>query len=121
MATDAYKKRAAFENPVKHDFNVDRPDQAYAADINDIWTQGKWLYLAMVSNGCTWKVAGWSMNSGMKSQLDGDSPRELLNKALHMQDVSLPEASRNTLAISEAREILLPIGNAPLARERRTE
>lgn len=62
-----------FENLVKRDFDIDRPDQVYAADITYVWTQEGWLYLAVVIDLCTRKVVGWSMSSRMKTQLVCDA------------------------------------------------
>ena len=62
-----------FENLVEGDFDIDRPDQVYAADITCVWTQAGWLYLAVLIDLCAGKVVGWSMSSRMKTQFVCDA------------------------------------------------
>ena len=44
--TNSNHQLPVFDNLLKRDFDVQRPDQVYAADITYIWTQEGWLYLA---------------------------------------------------------------------------
>ena len=71
--TNSNHKQPVFENLVKREFDIDQPDQVYAADITYVWTQEGWLYLAVVIDLCTRKVVGWSMSSRMKTQLVCDA------------------------------------------------
>ena len=73
VTTNSNHKQPVFENLVKRDFDIDQPDQVYAADITYVWTQEGWLYLAVVIDLCTRKVVGWSMSSRMKTQLVCDA------------------------------------------------
>ena len=66
-------QQPVFENLVERDFDIEQPDQVYAADITYVWTQEGWLYLAVVIDLCTRKVVGWSMSSRMKAQLVCDA------------------------------------------------
>ena len=71
--TNSNHQLPVFDNLLKRDFDVQRPDQVYAADITYIWTQEGWLYLAVVIDLCSRKVVGWSMGSRMKAQLVCDA------------------------------------------------
>ena len=73
VTTNSNHKQPVFENLVERDFDIDQPDQMYAADITYVWTQEGWLYLAVVIDLCTRKVVGWSMSSRMKAQLVCDA------------------------------------------------
>ncbi len=39
VTTNSNHKQPVFENLVKRDFDIERPDQVYAADITYVWTQ----------------------------------------------------------------------------------
>jgi len=71
--TNSNHQLPVFDNLLKRDFDVQQPDQVYAADITYIWTQEGWLYLAVVIDLCSRKVVGWSMGSRMKAQLVCDA------------------------------------------------
>ncbi|MGK0336891.1 MAG: transposase InsO family protein [Candidatus Azotimanducaceae bacterium] len=49
------------------------PNLAYVQDINYIWTQEGWLYLAVVIDQYSIQVVGWSMGSRMKAKLVCDA------------------------------------------------
>ena len=55
VTTNSNHKQPVFENLVERKFDIDRPDQVYAADITYLWTQEGWLYLAVVIDLCTRK------------------------------------------------------------------
>ena len=69
VTTNSNHKQPVFENVLKRNFSVARPDQAYASDITYVWTQEGWLYLAVVIDLYSRKVVGWSMSSRMKSDM----------------------------------------------------
>ena len=71
--TNSNHQLPIFDNLLNRDFDVDQPNQVYAADITYIWTQEGWLYLAVVIDLCSRKVVGWSMGSRMKAQLVCDA------------------------------------------------
>ena len=73
VTTDSNHKQPVFENLVQRAFDVEQPDQVYAADVTYIWTQEGWLYLAVVIDLFSRKIVGWSMSSRMKAQLVCDA------------------------------------------------
>ena len=75
VTTNSKHKQPVFDNVLKRQFDVNRPDQAYVGDITYVWTQEGWLYLAVVIDLFSRKVVGWSMGSRMKSQLVCDALR----------------------------------------------
>jgi putative transposase len=54
-------------NHVDRQFNVDRPNQAYAGDITTIPTREGWLYLAVVIDLYSRQVVGWPMAEHMRA------------------------------------------------------
>jgi len=73
VTTNSNHKLPLFDNLLKREFKVDRPDLVYASDVIYIWTQEGWLYLAVVVDLFSRKVVGWSMNSRMKASLVCDA------------------------------------------------
>jgi len=73
VTTNSNHRQPVFENRLQRDFEAAQPDQVYAADVTYIWTQGGWLYLAVVIDLCSRKIVGWSMSSRMKAQLVCDA------------------------------------------------
>lgn len=60
-------------NHLDRQFNVDRPNQAYAGDITTIPTREGWLYLAVVIDLYSRQVVGWPMAEHMRAQLVNDA------------------------------------------------
>ena len=77
--TDSNHKQPVFENLVQREFDVQKPNQVYAADVTYIWSQEGWLYLAVVIDLFSRKIVGWSMNSRMKAGLVCDAFRVIIN------------------------------------------
>lgn len=73
VTTNSNHRQPVFENRLKREFDVARPNQVYAGDITYLWTQEGWLYLAVVIDLYSRKVVGWSMSSRMKAQLVCDA------------------------------------------------
>jgi putative transposase len=73
VTTNSHHKQPVFDNLVQRQFVVPQPDQVYASDVTYIWTQEGWLYLAVVMDGCSRKIVGWSISSQMKAQLVCDA------------------------------------------------
>ena len=73
VTTNSNHKQPVFGNLLNRQFDVQQPDQVYAADVTYIWTQEGWLYLAVVIDLFSRKVVGWSMSSRMKAELVCDA------------------------------------------------
>jgi transposase InsO family protein len=71
--TNSDHNKPVYDNELKQDFDVQRPNQAWVQDITYIWTAEGWLYLAVVIDLYSRKVVGWSMGSRMKAQLVCDA------------------------------------------------
>jgi transposase InsO family protein len=56
-------------NLLKRDFETDRPDQKWLADITYIATQEGWLYLAAILDLYSRRIVGWAMSDRMTSDL----------------------------------------------------
>ena len=56
-------------NRLDQQFEVDRPDAVWTADITYIWTQEGWLYLAVVLDLFSRRVVGWSMAPSLERAL----------------------------------------------------
>lgn len=73
VTTNSNHKLPLFDNLLKRQFKVERPNTVYASDITYIWTQEGWLYLAVVIDLYSRKVVGWSMSSRMTASLVCDA------------------------------------------------
>jgi putative transposase len=56
-------------NVLEGDFEADRPDAKWCADITYIPTQEGWLYLAVILDLFSRRIVGWAMNARMTQQL----------------------------------------------------
>lgn len=71
-------KKSAAEAPaapdlVKRDFNAERPDELWVADITYIQTWEGWLFLAAIIDVCTKRCCGWSMRGDLTADLVVDA------------------------------------------------
>ena len=57
------------ENLLKQDFRADRPNQRWASDITQVWTQQGWRYLSVVMELYSRRIVGWSMDRAVGRQL----------------------------------------------------
>ena len=56
-------------NTLSREFSTDAPNQKWVGDITYIWTQEGWLYLAVVLDLFSRKVAGWSLRERLTAEL----------------------------------------------------
>jgi putative transposase len=71
--TDSRHGLAVADNLLDRDFNPDRPNAAWGADITYIPTADGWLYLAVVEDLFSRLIVGWSMADHMESRLVVDA------------------------------------------------
>jgi transposase InsO family protein len=67
--TDSAHPHAIAPNRLQRQFDQERPNQAWAADITYIPTDEGWLYLATVIDLCSRKIVGWSMADHLRAEL----------------------------------------------------
>jgi putative transposase len=65
VTTRRNRKRPVAPNRLRRDFQADRPDQKWLADISYIATEEGWLYLATVLDLYSRRIVGWSMSDRM--------------------------------------------------------
>lgn len=70
--------KSVSETPVAPDlvhrnFQADKPNQLWVADITYIPTWEGWLFLAVIIDGCTRRCCGWSMRDDLKAELVVDA------------------------------------------------
>jgi len=78
VTTDSKHDFKTYPNHLNRQFNVDKPNQAWVADITYIWTLEGWVYLSSVMDLFSRKIVGWSLASHMKKELN----IQALNRAL---------------------------------------
>ena len=77
---------------VNRDFTASRPDEIWAADVTQFWTQEGWLYFAGVIDLYSRRVVGWAMSSSpdadlvIDALLMGFERRRPDNKLIHHSD-----------------------------------
>jgi putative transposase len=67
--TDSDHDAPVAANLLDRQFEVDRPDRVWTADITYIWTREGWLYLAAILDLFSRRVVGWSLGKRIDAQL----------------------------------------------------
>jgi putative transposase len=78
VTTDSNHNYDIYPNVLDQNFEADKPNQVWAADITYVWTMEGWLYLASIIDLCSRKVIGWAMADHMRREL----PLKALNMAI---------------------------------------
>ena len=71
--TDSKHKLPVAPNLLNRRFEVELPNTVWCADITYLWTLQGWLYLAVVIDLYSRKVAGWAMSNYLKASLVKDA------------------------------------------------
>ena len=106
--TDSNHSQPIAGNLLDRQFQAERPDQKWAADITYIPTGEGWLYLAGVIDLCTRKIVGWSMADHMRSDLVADALRMAIGRRrpaeglLHHSDRGVQYASDDYLYLLQS-------------------
>lgn len=69
LTTDSKHNLPVAENKLNQEFSATQPDKKWVADITYVWTREGWLYLAVVLDLFSRKVAGWAMDQSMERGL----------------------------------------------------
>lgn len=67
--TDSRHGFAVAPNLLEQNFQADRPDQVWVADISYIPTDEGWLYLAAIKDLATCEIVGWAMEDHLRAEL----------------------------------------------------
>jgi transposase InsO family protein len=67
--TDSHHKFPVAPNLLNRQFAVKRVDTVWCADITYLWTLQGWLYLAVIMDLASRKIAGWAMGNHLKASL----------------------------------------------------
>lgn len=107
-------------NRLRQDFQAERPNQKWVADITYIDTREGWLYLAALMDLCSRRVVGWSMGEALKASLAEDAlamavgRRRVGEGLLHHSDQGCQytsEAYQGRLAELQAEVSMSGVGN----------
>jgi putative transposase len=69
VTTDSRHGYGVADNVLARQFDVAKPDQAWAGDITYVWTAEGWLYLSVLLDLYSRKVVGWAMSSHRNTAL----------------------------------------------------
>lgn len=69
VTTDSRKTRNPAPNLLNRDFQANRPNEKWVADVTYIPTRQGWLFLAAVLELYSRKIVGWSMGERLTSEL----------------------------------------------------
>ena len=69
ITTDSRKSRNPADNLLNREFEADRPNKKWVADVTYIPTREGWLFLATVLDLYSRKIVGWSMAERLTSDL----------------------------------------------------
>jgi len=67
--TDSNHKLPVAPNLLNRQFEVERPNTVWCADITYLWTIHGWLYLAVVLDLYSRKIVGWAMSNRLTAPL----------------------------------------------------
>lgn len=67
--TDSNHNLPVAPNLLERNFEVQRPNTVWCADITYLWTIQGWLYLAVIIDLYSRKIVGWAMSNRLKSSL----------------------------------------------------
>ena len=73
VTTDSRHKFSVAPNILNRNFDVNKPNKVWTADITYVWTLEGWLYLAVVIDLFSRQIVGWAMDKRMKKQLTLDA------------------------------------------------
>jgi putative transposase len=104
--TDSNHKRPVADNVLDRQFNPNKPNEAWVADITYIWTREGWLYLAAVEDLYSRMVVGWSMADHMESRLVVDALEMAVARRLPTEGL-LAHSDRGSQYASEHYQTLL--------------
>jgi putative transposase len=76
--TDSEHAWPVAPNLLTQDFEAERPDQKWGADISYIWTAQGWLYLAVVLDLHSRRVVGWATSDRLKRSLAVEALRRAI-------------------------------------------
>ena len=79
ITTDSRKSRYPAENLLKQDFNAERQDEKWVADVTYIPTREGWIFLAVVLDLFSRRVIGWSMAERLTSELAQQALQNAIN------------------------------------------
>jgi transposase InsO family protein len=71
--TDSNHKHPVAPNLLNRQFDVERPDAVWCADITYLWTVQGWLYLAVVLDLYSRKIVGWAMSNRLTAPVVKDA------------------------------------------------
>ena len=69
ITTDSNHNQPVAPNILNRQFEVERPDMVWCADITYLWTLEGWLYLAVILDLYSRKIVGWSMSNRLTAPL----------------------------------------------------
>jgi len=110
----------SWPNRLRQDFQAQRPNQKWVADITYIDTREGWLYLAALLDLCSRRVVGWSMGEELSASLVEDAlamavgQREVGEGLLHHSDQGCQytsDAYQGRLAELKAQVSMSGVGN----------
>jgi len=67
--TDSNHNLPIAENLLNRQFESNRPNAVWCADITYLWKLRGWFYLAAVIDLCSCKVVGWAMDNHLRASL----------------------------------------------------
>lgn len=73
VTTDSRHRYPVAANVLDRNFDVDKANRVWAADISYVWTLEGWLYLAVVMDLFSRQIVGWAMDKRMKNKLTLDA------------------------------------------------
>jgi len=108
--TNSNHKYKVFDNLLKRNFIVDKPNQVYVGDITYIRTNEGWLYLATVIDLFSRKIIGYNMSNRMTKDLVIGALQKALKSRGYPKGVVVHSDRGSQYASNEYKRILKQLG-----------
>jgi len=100
QTTDSNHQLPVAENLLDRQFDPERPNASWVADITYVPTREGWLYLAVVEDLFSRMVVGWSMSEAMASRLVVDALEMALARRLKGSSALVAHSDRGSQYVS---------------------
>lgn len=113
QTTDSNPNLPVYPNRLNRDFQADRPNQVWVADMTSIRTLEGWVYLASVIDLYSRKVVGWHMAANMKKELPLQAFKRAVSRRhppeglIHHSDRGSQYCSRDYIKALQASQMVI--------------
>lgn len=110
ITTDSTHHEPIYDNLLKQNFEVERPNQVWVSDLTYIWSGEGWVYLAIVLDLYSRKMVGWCAADHMQKELPLIALKMALTSRKPDKELIVHSDRGSQYASKEYREALEGVG-----------